>query len=437
MRARSRVLPFLLLAASAGPATLTPRSALADESWQYNLAQANTYYRNHLLPKALDALKLVVADSEGAKQLKAWQLIVEISGRLRDLDTLIWALEKGRESATGQEAAQMQAQLYRLKRVYGLIEFRTEGGGGKLPKKGLKLKVAAEPEDPEVKAFLEKAVGTLASVGYSMGRVWLPAGDYELDGEPLTVTAGKESQVEVAPTTEVTFALEIGGVGGYRAGDVKTGASGFLGGLDVGFGPHIQFASGNALVVHLGPLAVLGAQGTRNFQQNNYEPDSRARASVGGTVMVGFEFRLGQVDLSPRLGYFLGYTPSGLYFTGSVISRPENEASAILEGEFIVPAFTHGPRLGVQALVTPATVKGKRRPRLFVGVHGGPVWLAPQWGSVAAQQAVEGTGAEARDDVARRLGTGPFEVLQINASDAQRARAFADVQAVLGVQVRL
>ena len=50
--------------------------------------------------------------------------------------------------------------------------------------------------------------------------------------------------------------------------------------------------------------------------------------------------------------------------------------------EFLVPTVAHGPRLGIQALLTPALVKGKRRPRVFAGVHAGPLFAHPLWGGV-------------------------------------------------------
>ena len=138
---RSRRLLPLLLALFTVAGAMTLPAAPAHAQWQQSMAQANTYYRNRLLPKALEALKMVVQDPEGAKQMKAWQLIIQISTKMKDLDTLIWALEKGRELAQGQQAAQMQAQLYRLKRIYGRVMIEAAGGSGKLPTKGLKIKV--------------------------------------------------------------------------------------------------------------------------------------------------------------------------------------------------------------------------------------------------------------------------------------------------------
>lgn len=415
-----------------------PAPAQAQESWQFKFNEANTFYRNRLYPKALEALREVVSDPEGGKQLKAWQLIIEISTKLTDLDTMIWGLENGRPLAKGQEAAQMQAQLYRLKRLYGQINIEVSGGSGKLPTKGIKLKKLEEPEDPEVLAYLEKAVADFAARGYSVQTTWLPGGEYELDGEGITIVPGKELKIEVAPTTNVTFAIEVGGEAGYRGGDATTGAAGFLGGLELVVGPHIQFASGSALLVQAGPLFLVGAQSTPAVEQNKFSNDQRARLSIGGTVGVAFEFRIGSVDLSPRVGYAVGWLASGLYYKGSVISRPEGGPTGVLEGEFIVPAIAHGPRLGLQALVTPAEVKGKRRPRLFVGIRGGPLWASPLWGEVAGEgTAVTGIAAEADDDTARELGRGPFNVLQINAENPGQAKAFADVQAVVGIQVRL
>ncbi len=440
--------PLLALAAvvfTLGVSVPSGPAHAQQETWQFHLAQANSFYRNRLLPKALDELKIVVADPEGAKQLKAWQLIVEISGKLKDLDTLIWALENGRELAEGQEAAQMQAQLYRLKRVYGRVLFQATGGSGKLPAKGIKLKAAVEPEDPEAKAYFEKARIAFSQEGYALGSAYLPAGDYELDGAPLKIVAGKDTTVEVAPTTDVRFAVEVSGVGGVRLGDSSTGASGGLGGIDLGVGPHIQFASGNSLVLHVGPMVMFAAQQTAKVVSDNYVNHQTARLSLGGTAMVGFEFSVGGVDLSPRVGFAVHYLASGLYFAGKVVSTPENGGpSTVLDGNFIVPAIAYGPRLGFQALLTPAlNERGKRVPRVFVGLHGGPIWAAPQWGAVTNGEAVDTSSSDVNPDDPRppprvnSLNAGTFEVSSINTENPGAAKIYGDIHAVIGIQVRL
>ena len=189
--------------------SLAPSEALAQGAWQQHMFQANSFYRNRLLPKALEELKLVVADPQGAKQLKAWQLIIEISTKIKDLDTLMWSLERGREVAKGPEKGQMQAQLYRLKRLYGQIVFEATGGSGKLPGKGLKLKILTELGDPESKAYYEKARVLFSQIGYSRGSYFLPAGNYELDGDEFKISGGKDTIWEVSPTSNITFGLEV------------------------------------------------------------------------------------------------------------------------------------------------------------------------------------------------------------------------------------
>lgn len=434
-----RTLALALALAFGAP--LGPAPAWADEGWQYHLAQANSFYRNKLLPKALAELKLVVEDPEGGKQLKAWQLIIDISTKLKDLDSLIWALEKGRAVAEGQEAAQMQAQLYRLSRAYGRVVFTTTGGSGKLPTKSVKLKALDEIGDPEAKAYYEKARAAFQELGLSKGSYYLPAGRYDLDGDELKITGGKDVTIEVAPTTTASFALMISGIAGARAGTSQFGADGFLGGLDLTVGPHIQFASGNSLVVRVGPQILFGSQATADIQQNIWEADERARLGLGGIARVGFEFRVGPIDLSPHVGYLLQSLPSGLYYKGTVStqSADPNVPSSMLEGEFVVPALGHGPRVGIEALLTPALVKGKRRPRLFVGIQGGPTWVRPLWGEAAEGGSLgPSSGLTVRDEGNSGLGEGPFTVKSILAGDeAGNARIYGDIQGVFGVQVRL
>lgn len=441
MIAIRRLILMLVAVATLAVGTALPVSeAHAQDGWQFHLAQANTFYRNRLLPKALSELKLVVADPEGKKQLKAWQLIIEISSKLRDLDSLIWALEGGREIAQGQDAAQMQAQLYRLKRVYGRVKFEATGGSGKLPDKGIKLKIAEEPGDPEAKAYYEKARTVFGQSGYSVGQMWLPAGLYVLDGEQLKIVAGKDTTVEVAPTTDITFHIEVAGSGGGRIGDDTTGTAGFLGGLTAGAGPHIQFAGGNSLLIQAGAILLFGPQSTADVQQDAFSNDERAGMSLGGGITVGFEFAVGAVDLSPRIGYAAYAMPGGMYYRGKVRSSPPDAVTGVLEGEFIVPTVAHGPRLGIQALLTPALIKGKRRPRVFAGVHAGPLFAHPLWGEVEVGTEVAGESTTVRDtnDATSELyGGGPFAVDSIVAGDeASSVKIFVDVQAVVGVQVR-
>jgi hypothetical protein len=435
-----------------GHAVVSPTQSVqaqGQDSWQFHMAQANNFYRNRLLPKALDALKKVVEDPEGAKQLKAWTLMADISTKLKDLDSLFVALEGGLASAKGQEKAQMQAQLYRLKRTYGRILYVAEGGSGKLSDSAVKLKSLDEISDPAAKAYFEKARVAYEKIGVSKGSYYLPAGRYNIDGDEYTIVGGKTISIEVAPTTWVTFGLEAQGVVGGRIGDNATGGAGVLGGLHVGFGPHIQFANGNSLVINVGPLLLFGQQSTVDIAQNIFEADTRPKVVAGGIAQVGLEFRLGTVDFSPRIGYQMTYLPSGMYFSGeatSPVSTGDNPApSSVLEGDFVVPALAHGPRIGVDVLLTPALVKGKRRPRLFVGFNGGPVWLKPLWGDAAIGSEVSRDGSTTvrnpgASDAADQLNTlDGFTIKQINVGEASMgaAQIYADLQFVLGVQARL
>jgi hypothetical protein len=410
------------------------------EGWQYHFAQANSFYRNKLLPKALAELKVVVEDPEGGKQFKAWQLIIEIATKLKDLDSLMWGLEKGRAVAEGQDAAQMQAQLYRLSRMYGRVVFVTTGGSGRLPNKGVKVKALEEITDPEARTYFEKARVTFSQVGLSKGSYYLPAGSYDIDGEQVKITGGKDTTIEVAPTTTVTFGITAAGAFGGRFGDRVQGASGFLGGIDVGLGPHIQFASGNSLSVRVGPLLLFGDQSTTGVAQDLFAAHSAAKLALGGAAKVAVELRLGQIDLVPSVGYMIQALPSGLYYKG-VAHRvvAEGEPAMTVEGDMVVPGLAQGPRIGVEVLVTPGMVKGKRRPRLFVGVQGGPTWTHAQWGDVAVDTQVDSTGATIRgttEDTSGTLAEGPF-ILDSLQADPAAATIFGDVQGVVGIQFRL
>jgi hypothetical protein len=441
------ILGLLALSLVLGGVAAPPAHAQGNDSWQFHMAQANNFYRNRLLPKALDALKKVVEAPEGAKQLKAWTLMAELSTKLKDLDTLFVALEGGLANAKGQEKAQIQAQLYRLKRTYGRIVYVAEGGSGKLSDASIKLKALDEINDPAAKAYLEKARSLYEKMGVSKGSYYLPAGRYSIDGDEYTVVGGKTISVEVAPTTWVTFGIEAQGVIGGRIGDNSTGGSGVLGGLHVGFGPHIQFASGNSLVINVGPLLLFGQQGTVDIAQNIFTADTRAKIVAGGIAQVGMEFRLGTVDVSPRIGYQMTYLPSGMYFIGEVtsaLSGGDNDVapSSVIEGAFVVPGIAHGPRLGIDVLLTPALVKDKRRPRLFIGFNGGPVWLKPLWGeSEVGSSVTRDTTTQVRasdDEVANQLNATDYTIKTINVgSSFNDSRIYADIQFVLGVQVRL
>lgn len=441
MRIRGSILALVLTVTSVGVGVgPNVESAEAAETWQYHLAQANNYYRNRLFPKALEELKVVVADAEGGKQLKAWELIIQISGKLKDLDTLIWGLEGGVGQAKGRDAAGMQAQLYRLKRVYGRVVFSVEGGSGKLPSRSLELKLKTEVSDPEIMAYFERGAVLLGNDGYSVNSLWLPSGDYVLDGAPLKIVAGKDTVVEVAPTIDVTLAIELGGMGGARFGDATTGNAGGVGGMELMVGPHIRFASGVSLLIQGGGIFLSGAQSTVDVQQDAYQNHAAAKLSAGAGVMFGLEFKVGNVDIVPRFGYAVQYLAPGLYFEGTVASSPEGRPAGVLRGSFIVPAVAHGPRFGLQAYLSKGlNERGKRVPRVFVGVHGGPVWAIPQWGDLAGGGGVPANAGIPRDPdpdgQTAALGQGPFSIQSMPA-DAD-LRVFVDLQAVVGLQFRL
>ena len=445
MRVRRSILALVVVLSLAG-VSLGPQveTAHAAETWQYHLAQANNFYRNRLYPKALAELKVVVADSEGMKELKAWQLIVQIAGKMKDLDSLIMGLEGGVAQAKGQDAAQMQAQLYRLKRVYGRVIFEVEGGNGKLPDRGLELKLKSDIGDPEIKSYFERGAVLLGNDGYSMGSLWLPSGDYLLDGAPLKIVSGKDTLVEVAPTADVTLGIELGGLGGGRFGEASSGNGGGLGGLQVMVGPHIRFASGLSLVVQGGGLFLSGPQSTVDVQQDAYDNHSSARISGGAGVMVGLEFKVAKVDLGARIGYAVQYIAPGLYFDGVVASAPEGHPAGILRGEFIVPALAHGPRLGFQALIGKAVnERGKRVPRVFVGLQGGPIWATPQWGDlgkdspVTAEQGIPRDADDGGQTGALGQGSFSFQSTTLDAEGRVSPVVFVDLQAVVGLQFRL
>lgn len=436
----------LALIAGLSLVLIAPSEAQAQDTWQYHMAQANSFYRNKLLPKALAELKEVVNDPEGAKQLKAWTLIQEISVSLRDLESLVWALEQGRALAKGPEAAQMQAQLYRLKRAYGRVVYEATGGSGKLSARPVKLKALTDIDDPEQKAYFEKARLTMNQSGISEGIFWLPVGEYEIDGETHKVVGGKDTTIEVAPTTFASFGVEVDFGGGIRAGQTVNGRPAGLGVLHVGLGPHIQFASGNSLLISVGPLLQVGAQQTPNRQQDVFDNDARARFNFGGLVLVGFEFSVGKVDLSPRIGFHVSYE-NAYYYSGKVIASSDTLPSTVLSGDFLVPALSFGPRIGLNAIVSPAIVKGKRRPRLFLGVHGGPTFANPLWGSLAEDRSVAGEltlneGNEPNWNSEAYTGNGEsFQIVPAGSSTFpdgySQTRTYVDIQAVLGIQLRL
>ena len=421
---------------------LAPAPAHAQDSWQYHMAQANSFYRNRLLPKALVELKAVVNDPEGTKQLKAWTLIQEIAVKLKDLESLVWSLEKGRELAKGPEAAQMQAQLYRLKRNYGRVMYEATGGSGKLSSRGVKVKNISEIEDPEQKAYYEKARLTMGQVGISAGSYWLPVGEYEIDGEPVKIIGGKDTIIEVAPTTFATLGVEIAFGGGVRAGQTTTSTTAGLGVLHIGIGPHIQFASGNSLVINLGPLLQVGAQQPPRKDSDVFDRTGLPRLNLGGMAQVGLEFTVGKIDLSPRVGVHVSYQ-NAYYFSEEniIVAGSEGAPSTIVSGEFLVPAIAAGFRIGIDAIVSPAIVKGKRRPRLFVGVHGGPSWANPLWGDSANVDYGDGFSNGGSDldgwNEGQYAGAAAEEPEAFTKEGNGNALPYVDVQAVLGIQLRL
>jgi hypothetical protein len=293
------------------------------------------------------------------------------------------------------------------------------------------------------KAYFEKARLTMGQVGISKGLYWLPVGEYEIDGEKLKIVGGKDTVIEVAPTTFATLGVEIALGGGVRAGQTTTRTTAALGLLHIGFGPHIQFASGNSLVINVGPLIQVGAQQPPKKDSDVFDRSGLPRLNLGGMAQVGLEFTVGKLDLSPRIGVHVSYQ-NAYYFAEETISVTAADGSSapatLVSGEFLVPAIAAGFRVGIDAIVSPAIVKGKRRPRLFVGVHGGPSWASPLWGDAAGvTYAGFNNGSEELDrwNEDAYNAEASSEPAAFTKEGNGKALPYVDIQAVVGIQLRL
>jgi hypothetical protein len=123
----------------------------------------------------------------------------------------------------------------------------------------------------------------------------------------------------------------------------------------------------------------------------------------------------------------------------------------VLEGDFVVPALAFGPRIGLNAVVSPVIVKGKRRPRLFLGVSGGPSFARPLWGALDDGSSVSGEITVNESNTANLWPSDgypadgdEFSLIAIEGGegkfvdpDDRLTRTYVDIQLVLGIQLRL
>jgi len=405
--------------------------ALAEDSWQRPMALANSYQRLRMLPNALAELKQVVQDPEGARQARAWEMLVEISAEVKDLETRVWALEKGRTWVSAPAGAQMQEQLDQIHKHYGRLRFAASGRK-RLSSTSMKLEVIGELGDAEAQAYFDRSCRLLAEHGRSSGMHYLPAGSFLLDGRPLEVVAGKDTSVEITSEAEVSFAFEVAGLGGMRSGGFDTGVPGYVAGLEVGFGPRIKLRPATSLLVLARPIGGLGSRSSVVAGQGPSSSAGEVTALLGASLEVGLEFRVGRIAVSPRFGYGLQALPRGLGYSGDALAS--SGTAMVLSGTYIVPSLAHGPRLGVQVLLNPAASREGRAPSFFVGLRGGPVWATPLWGSVldGSDVAIDSSSLAGFDEPA---GDREFRALQVGGPESKTSVLFGELQGFIGLEL--
>jgi len=391
---------------------------------------ANSYYRVHFLPNALAELKRVVQDPEGARQLRAWEMLIEISSKAKDLETRIWALENGRELFPAETQAQMQEQLDKVREGYGRLRFAA-AGRKRLSSKSVTIEVLGEIGDTEAGAYFERARRLLAEQGHASGIHYLPAGLFLLDGRQLEVVAGKDTLVEVSSETSVAFAFEVAGVGGMRSGGFDTGIPGYVAGLELGIGARVKIRPATSLLLLARPIGAVGSRSSVVAGQGPRVSVGEVTPLLGASLEVGLEFRVGRVALSPRLGYGLQALPTGLGYQGDVLATSGPETT--LQGTYIVPSLAQGPRLGMQVLLNPAASRDGRTPSVFVGLRGGPLWATPLWGSVpdGSDIDIDSSSWDGFDNVAAGRD---FRAGQFAGPTSKTSILFGELQAFVGFE---
>ncbi len=359
------VVGALLLLAVASPAAAQP--APDQRTYEFLRRQGRLLFEYGKFDEAADALAAACVTPEGEGDPTCHSDLAVSAEKAGRVGVAIAAWEAAARLG-GPARAEAGRELDRLRSAYGLASI-TIPPGRTLPTLPMTLAHQGFLIDPSLKAYLAVVVERLATKGLDTPELWLPAGQYTLNGAAFEVPAAGATAValgsDVVPWRPRAFGLPDGAPAMALGGPTEVGVSFVFGVAGVpggGLGvaparPGVAIELGR----HVGPVrlqvgARLAGTPTRSLGE---DPDGERRSSaleVLGVLDVGLDLHVGQrAFLSPHIGLVGGTLGSLL-----VPCVAEDIATRTVSiGECRLAAVGLGGVAGLDLLVVPGPEPGR------------------------------------------------------------------------------
>ncbi len=273
-------------------------------STSHAIDQARLFIRKGWHEDAHAELMEALATPEGSQSFEVHWLLSQVSYELLMVGP---AVDHARVAAGLTEDADKSAECWQLVEFY-------EGTYGSVqvigPQQGLKSRLQLELQttlfDPELTRYVKRKTLDLTESAPLPRIIWLPAGDYLINGQALTVTAGKEATLRLPLS-----ALGAKGMAALQVPRVELG-----GGFGVLFGArvanlHPSIETQLSVTQPLGRL-LLGLtldKSFRSYDVEGYGP-AHSPAAFSGGLRLGTELLVGgPLAFRPFLGYRYGLLP--------------------------------------------------------------------------------------------------------------------------------
>ncbi len=293
-----------MIAVSLLGALLAPALAQEAPSARHHVAQARQFVKNKWYEDAAAELEKALAAPGGAESFEAHWLGAQVYYELVDVDRAVSLADRAATLAPNADAREQAANYASfLRQTFGAVEIRGPEAG---MRSRLQIESASVIFDADLKRLVNK-VALRARDGAALpARLSLPAGDYLVNGVPVTVPAGGTGTVK----------LEMRQLGARGLAALQVTRLEIAAGTSVLFGERVDnLDSGGAfelaLTVPAGPV-LLGAVGTwdlRSYRAAGSETVTDLSTWSGG-VRVGRELALGgPLGVRPSIGVRYGLVP--------------------------------------------------------------------------------------------------------------------------------
>ncbi len=292
--------------------------------------EARLFIRKGWYEDAHAALLRAVATPDGSQSFEVHWLLSQVSYELLLVGP---AQEHAREAAGLAPEPDQAASCWQLVDFYETTFGSVEVIG---PQAGMKSRLQLELQttlfDPELARFVKRKTLDLTDSVQLPRTIWIPAGDYLVNGHAVTIQAGRQ----------VTLQLPLSALGAKGMAALQVPRLELSGGFGVLFGPrtqnlHPSIETQLSVTQPLGRLlvGVTVDKSFRSFDVEGYDPSGSPGAFSGG-LRLGTELLVGgPLAFRPFLGYRHGLLP-GIEFdcSGSLdglACAPEMDDSGVTD----------------------------------------------------------------------------------------------------------